>query len=142
MPVDPIPEGYNTVTPYLNIKGIDEFVDFLSEVFSGELTERLSGPEGRTIHAEVKIGDSLIMIGEQPDGSESSPGVLYVYTEDVDELYQKSLDHGCKSISAPQDQFYGDRSAGFEDPFGVQWWVATRIEDVSPEEMARRASGT
>lgn len=141
MPVDPIPDGYQTVTPYLIIKGIEEFIEFLKKVFSAKLTERLSGPEGRTIHAEVKIGDSLIMIGEQPDDSESRPGVLYVYTEDVDDLYQKSLDHGCKSISAPKDQFYGDRSAGFEDPFGVHWWVATHIEDVSPEEMARRASG-
>lgn len=141
MPVDPIPDGYQTVTPYLIIKGIEEFIEFLKKVFSAKLTERLSGPEGRTIHAEVKIGDSLIMIGEQPDDSESRPGVLYVYTEDVDDLYQKSLDHGCKSISAPKDQFYGDRSAGFEDPFGVHWWVATHIEDVSPEEMARRTAG-
>ena len=141
MPVDPIPDGYNTVTPYLNIKGIDEFVDFLSNLFSGELTERLTGPGGTTIHAEVRIGDSLIMIGEQPEGSDSGPGVLYVYTQDVDILYQRSLNHGCKSISAPQDQFYGDRVAGFEDPFGVQWWVATHIEDVSPEEMTRRIGG-
>ena len=141
MPVEPIPDRYQTVTPYLIIKGIEEFIEFLIKVFSAKLTERLTGPDGSTIHAEVRIGDSLIMIGEQPDGSESRPGVLYVYTEDVDVLYQKSLDHGCKSISAPQDQFYGDRSAGFEDPFGVQWWVATHIEDVSPEEMAKRAAG-
>jgi PhnB protein len=141
MPVDPIPDGYQTVTPYLIIKGIDEFVEFLIKLFSAQLTEQLHGPRGRTIHAEVRIGDSLIMIGEQPDGSDSKQGVLYVYTDDVDRLYQRALDYGCKSISAPQDQFYGDRSAGFEDPFGVQWWVATHIEDVSPEEMARRSAG-
>jgi uncharacterized glyoxalase superfamily protein PhnB len=140
-----VPEGYHSVTPYLIVEGVPGLIEFMVEAFGGEETERLPGPDGTIMHAEVRIGDSVVMMGEATGGFERLPGSLYLYVADVDAVYERALQSGAASLSEPADQFYGDRSAAVKDPSGCHWWLATRQEDVSPEELQRRAearSGT
>ena len=132
-----MPEGYHTVTPYLTVKGASDLVEFLKKAFGAEETFRM-GDGGKITHAEMRIGDSMVMLGDAPD--EPMPGMLHLYVQDVDRLYERALELGATSIREPADQFYGDRSAGVKDRFGNQWWLATHIEDVPPEEMERRAA--
>jgi PhnB protein len=139
MPVKPIPEGYHTVTPYLTVRGVAKLMDFLKRSFGAVEKERMTQPDGRIMHAEVRIGDSVVMMGEPADESSLMPGAIHVYVEDVDTIYRRALQAGATSLRAPEDQFYGDRSAGVRDPSGNVWWIATHKEDVSPEEMKRRA---
>jgi PhnB protein len=136
MAVKPVPDGYHTVTPYLAVKGAAKLIEFMREASGAEETFRMGGDTVQ--HAEVRIGDSMIMVGDAP--GEPKPGMLHLYVEDVDAAYERALRAGGKSIREPEDQFYGDRSAGFSDDFGNEWWLATHIEDVSPEEIARRAA--
>lgn len=137
--VKPVPEGYHTVTPYLVVHDVDGLIDFLKQVFGAQEKERLSRPDGNVMHAEVRIGDSLVMIGGAVDESGNVTGMLHLFLEDADTTYQRALSAGATSLREPQDEFYGDRIAGVLDAFGNQWWMATHIEDVSPEEMQRRA---
>ncbi|MBI1896100.1 MAG: VOC family protein [Acidobacteria bacterium] len=140
MAVKPIPEGHYTVTPYLTVPGVARLIDFLKQVFGAEeIHERMSRPDGAVMHAEVKIGDSPIMLGEPAGAFDAMPATLYVYVEDTDTVYRKALEAGATSLMQPSDQFYGDRNAGFSDPAGNRWFVATHIEDVAPEELKRRA---
>jgi PhnB protein len=138
MAVRPIPEGFHTVTPYLTVEGVAKLLEFLKEVFDAQVTERVERPDGTVGHAEVRIGDSMIMMGEAQDGK-TMPGSLYVYVSDTDATYRRALQAGATSLMEPADQFYGDRNAGVQDPAGNRFWIATHIEDVPPEEMARRA---
>lgn len=135
--VKPIPDGYHSVTPYLMVEGVADLIDFLKEAFEAVETERLPGPDGKVGHAEVRIGDSVLMMGEG-DRYGLMPAAIYLYVEDVDACYTRALAAGATSLMEPADQFYGDRSGGVKDPFGNLWFVATRKEDVSPEELARR----
>ncbi len=139
MGVKPIPEGYHTVTPYLAVNGAEKLLSFVKQAFGAEETFRMARPDGPIAHAEVRIGDSMVMMGEagQAEGGRM-PGMLHLYVEDVDAVYQRALDCGATSIRGPEDQFYGDRSAGVKDVCGNQWWIATHIEDVPPEELRRR----
>ena len=137
--VRPIPEGYHTVTPYLVVPGLAKVIDFLKLAFDATEIGRFEGPEGRVMHAEVRIGDSIVMMGEPHGDIQVRPAVLHVYVEDVDATYRRALDAGARSLREPADQFYGDRSAGVQDVAGNQWWLATHVEDVSPEEMKRRS---
>jgi PhnB protein len=130
------PDGYNTVTPYLTVKGADRLIDFICNVAGGEVTFRMG--DDTVQHAEVRVGDSVIMIGEAP--AEPMPAMLHLYVEDADSMYKRAIGAGAKSLREPEDQFYGDRTGGVQDEFGNQWWFATHIEDVSPEEMQRRAA--
>ena len=139
MPVSFKPEAYHTVTPYLSVQGASGLIQFLKEVFDATEIERMPGPEGRIMHAEVRIGDSIVMMGDASDPSKAMPGMLYVYVPDTDATYQAALAAGAVSVMEPADQFYGDRNAGVKDACGNQWWIATHVEDVSPEEMAHRA---
>ncbi|OQX20350.1 MAG: glyoxalase [Desulfobulbaceae bacterium A2] len=139
MSVQTIPAGYHTVTPYLTIAGAAELIEFLKQAFQAREKERFMRPDGCIGHAEVIIGDSVIMLGE-PKGGECGPmpGALYLYVEDVDSMYQRALNAGASSDLAPTDQFWGDRTATVHDRFGNIWHLATRVEEVSHEELQRR----
>lgn len=139
MAVKPIPDGYHSVTPYLIVQGAAGLIDFMKQVFNGEAFVRMERPDGTILHAEVRIGDSVVMLSDAGDESTPMPGMLHLYVNDADATYRRALAAGATSLQEPENQFYGDRSAGVKDQFGNQWWIATHIEDVSPEEMARRS---
>lgn len=146
--VKPIPEGYHTVTPYLYIKDAGRALEFYKQAFGATEVFRMDGPDGRVGHAEIKIGDSHIMLADEfpemnarsPQTIGGSPVSLLLYVEDVDTVFNRAVETGAKSLKPVQDQFYGDRTGGIEDPFGHVWYIATHIEDVSPEEMHQRAA--
>ena len=140
MTVKPIPDGYHSVTPYLVVQGADKLIDFLKEAFEGTEVERMTRPDGGVAHAEVRIGDSVIMMGEASGEFPAMPAMIYLYVNDADAVYKRALQARATSLEEPSDQFYGDRRAGVKDQFGNYWYMATHKEDVSPEEMARRAA--
>lgn len=140
MAVKPIPEGYHTVTPYLVVADVRQVIDFVKQAFGAEeLSPPMEMPNGRIMHAEIRIGDSPIMLGEASGEHKPTPAMLYLYVPDVDAVYRKAVAAGGTSIMAPADQFYGDRNAGVKDAAGNQWWIGTHKEDVPPDEMRRRA---
>lgn len=142
MAVKPIPDGYNSVIPYLIIDGAADVIEFATRAFDArQRGDRMEMPNGKIGHAELQIGDSMIMLADAPGGDEGQPmpATLHVYVEDVDKVYRQALEAGGVSVQEPTDQFYGDRMAGVRDPAGDRWWIATHIEDVPPEEMAKRA---
>jgi len=138
--VKPIPDGYHTITPYLTVPAVARLIDFLKLAFDAVEIERMQRPDGTVHHAEVKIGDSIVMMGEPPDPTKANPGALYLYVSDVDTAYRRAMEAGALSLSEPADMFYGDRGAGVKDASGNTWWLATHIEDVSKEELGRRAA--
>lgn len=138
MPVKPIPDGYHTVTPYLTVSDLPRLLAFVQAAFGAKVTESLTDEGGKPRHAEFRIGDSIVMAGQARDEWPARPGSLYLYVENTDELYRRAVEAGATTILEPTDQFYGDRNAGVEDPVGNQWWIATHVEDVTPEEMERR----
>ena len=138
MSVNPIPENSHTISPYLIIKDVNRQIEFIQKAFNGDLITHLDGPEGSIIHAEVRIGDSRVMMGNSSDEYPPMPAMLYVYVENMDDVYQQALHAGGESLKEPKDQFYGDRTANVKDPFGNIWSISTHVEDVSDEEMARR----
>jgi PhnB protein len=139
MAVRPIPEGYHTVTPYLVVQGVPRLIDFLKRAFDAREIMRMPRPDGTIMHAEVRLGDSAVMMGEAMGEFKPMPGSMYLYVDDTDATYQRALQAGATSTMEPADQFWGDRYAGVVDPVGNHWWIATHIEDVLPEELARRA---
>ncbi|MGA2263450.1 MAG: VOC family protein [Acidobacteriota bacterium] len=139
MATKPIPDGYHTVTPYLVVQGVAKLIDFLKQAFGAQEIERMQREDGTIMHAEVRIGDSMIMMGESAGEHKPMLGSLYVYVDDTDSVYIRSLQAGATSIMEPADQFYGDRNAGVKDPVGNQWWIATHKEDVSLDELRKRA---
>ena len=147
MAVNPIPEGYPRVTPYLTVAGAADAIDFYCKVLGATERMRMPGPApGSVGHAELQVGDSVIMLADEfpemgqrgPKAIGGSPVAVMVYVEDVDSVFQSAISNGATEIQAVQDQFYGDRSGMFEDPFGHLWNVASHVEDVSPEEMEKR----
>ena len=146
--VKPIPDGYHSVTPYLFVRGAGGAIEFYKNVFGAEEMIRMSGPIGQVAHAELKIGDSIIMLAdENPKIGAMSPktagGIavcIHLYCEDVDRVFQKAIESGAKQLHPVDNKFYGDRSGTLIDPFGHMWSVATHVEDVSPEEMRERAT--
>ncbi len=146
--VRPIPEGYEGATPYLSIKGAAEAIDFYKRAFGATETMRLAEPGGRIGHAEIRIGRATIMLSDEypemgvlsPKTLGGSPVTIHLYVEDVDALARQAEAAGIKTLRPVADQFYGDRGGKFEDPFGHLWHFATHKEDVSPEEMNRRAA--
>ncbi len=139
MAVKPIPDGYHAVSPYLVVSGAAKVIAFVEKVFGAKVKERMARPDGTVMHAEVIIGDSIVMMGEPRTGQPPMPAMLYVYVTDVDAAYQRALNAGGTSVMPLADQFYGDRSGGVKDPCGNMWWIATHTEDVPPEEMEKRA---
>jgi PhnB protein len=138
MAVKPIPEGYNAVIPYLIVNGAAGLIDFTKKVFDAKEGGRMAGPDGKIGHAEVRIGDSLIMLSDASEQYPASKAILHVYVTDADAVYQKAVQAGGKVVREIANQFYGDRSGGVEDRWGNQWWISSHIEDVAPEEMERR----
>jgi PhnB protein len=146
MSVSFTPAGYHTATPYLIIKGAADAIEFYKKVFGATEIMRMPGPGGAVMHAEIKIGDSIIMLGDEmpemgfrgPQSLGGSPVGLCLYFPDVDARFATALAAGAKVVKPVQDQFYGDRSGTIADPWGHVWTVATHIEDVAPDEMDRR----
>ena len=138
MAVDPIPPGFHTVTPYLVVEGADKLMSFLKDAFAAEEVLAHKGPDGGIMHAEMRIGTSMIMLSEARAENPAMPCMLYLYVEDVDRSFRAAVAAGGKPIKEPEDQFYGDRSGGITDPCGIQWWIGTHIKDVSEQELARR----
>ena len=144
--VKPIPDDFPRVTPYLSVDGAAKAIDFYSTVFDAKERMRMDGPPGKIVHAEIQLGDSVIMLadvfpdmgGKSPKDIGGSPVTIMVYVDDVDAAFKRAIKGGAKEVRPVEDQFYGDRSGTFEDPFGHIWNVATHIEDVSEEEMAKR----
>jgi len=142
--VKPIPPGYRTVTPYLVVKDGGKAIDYYKEAFGANSVVRMDAPDGRIMHAEFKIGDSMIMLTEEigpnrsPQSLGGTPVSIFLYVEDVDSVYNKAVAAGAKADMPPQDMFWGDRFGKLTDPFGHQWALATHIEDVAPEEMEKR----
>ena len=144
-PIKAIPDGYHRIQPYLYIRGAAEAIDFYKKVFGATERMRMPQPDGRIGHAEILFGDSVIMLADEHPEKEihspkhfgGSPISLMLYVKDCDAVYQQALTAGAKSLREPADQFYGDRMAGVEDPFGFQWWLGTHIKDVSMEEMQK-----
>jgi PhnB protein len=134
---NPIPKGFGTVTPFLKVADAAKQIEFLQKAFAAQITFRMNGPDGSLIHAEAKIGDSMVMIGQAPPGQEMR-SMINLYVPDTDASYHSAIAAGATSIREPADQFYGDRSGGVRDICGNEWWMATHIEDVSQEEMERR----
>jgi PhnB protein len=132
------PPGYSTVSPYLNVVGADRLIDFMQQVFDAQEQERILRSDGVIMHAEVRIGDSVVMLGEVGEGMPATPAMLHVYVPDADAAYQRALAAGATSVQAPADQPHGDRLGGARDDFGNFWWFATHLEDVPREEIQRR----
>jgi PhnB protein len=140
MAVKAIPEGHHTVTPYLVVRGAAKTIDFAKKAFGAEeLFDAMKNPDGTIMHAEFKIGDSVVMISEATDQHPAMQSMLHLYVPDIDAKYQRAIAAGGKSVTEPADQFYGDRSGGVKDPSGVMWHIATHKEDVAPAELKKRA---
>lgn len=146
--VKPIPEGYHSVTPYLTISGAAQAIEFYKKAFGATELMRMPAPGGKIGHAELKIGDSVIMLADEspecgnrsPQSLGGTPVSILIYVEDVDAVFKRAVAAGAKVVREVADQFYGDRSGGITDPFGHGWYIHTHIEDVTPQEIEKRLS--
>lgn len=146
--VKPVPDGYPRIIPYLSVDGASAAIDFYTTVLGARERMRMPGPDGRVGHAELEIGDSMLMLadaspemgGSTPKALGGTPVTIMVYVDDVDAVFERALGAGATAERPVENQFYGDRAGQFVDPFGHKWFVATHVEDVAPEEMAKRAA--
>lgn len=136
---DPIPTGFHTVTPFLTVNNAAALIDFMEQVLDAKQAFCSTRPDGAIMHAEVRIGDSTVMIGEACDEMGPTPAALHLYLKDSDSFFHRAVKAGATPITEPTDMFWGDRYSCVKDRWGNQWSFATHIEDVSEEEMARRA---
>lgn len=144
--VQPIPQGYHTVTPYLTIKNCAKAIEFYKKAFGAVETVRLDGSNNKIMHAEIKIGDSILMMSDESDewmnkGPEQlggSPISVVLYVENVDDVFNRAVKEGASVVREVRNEFYGDRMGTLKDPFGHTWSIGTHVEDVSPEEMEKR----
>ena len=144
--VKPIPDGYPRVTPYLCVDGADAAIEFYTKVLGAHERMRMPAPDGKIGHAELLVGESVVMLADEapemgvlsPKTIGGSPVTISVYVDDVDATFNAALEAGATSVRPLENQFYGDRSGQFEDPFGHRWSIATHIEDVPPDEMEKR----
>lgn len=134
-----IPEGYPQISPYLIVDEPAVLIQFIVDVFGGKETRRHEDDKGRIAHAEMRIGDAVVMLGGATAQWPAATAAMYLYVEDTDAAYQRGLAAGATSLQEPADQFYGDRSAGIKDRFGNQWFIGTHIEPMSEDEMTRRS---
>jgi PhnB protein len=148
MNVKPIPEGYHSVTPYLIVSGASDAIAFYKKALGAQEVMRLADPGGKVHHAEIKIGDSRIMLADEhpeiqalsPKTVGGSPVSIHLYVEDVDAAVERAVAAGAKLVRPVADQFYGDRVGGIEDPFGYRWFIATHKEDLTMDDIRRRAA--
>ena len=141
------PQGYHTVTPSLFVAGAAKAIEFYKKALGAEELMRFPGPDGKIMHAEIKVGDSIIMLadempdmgGKGPKSIGGTPVSLFVYGENVDAAWKRAIDAGCQEVVPLADQFWGDRTGCLEDPFGHQWWLATHVQDLTPEEIRKNA---
>ncbi len=146
--VKPVPEGYRTITPYLVVRGADKAIEFYKKAFGAQEMFRMPTPDGKIAHAEIKIGDSMLMLGdENPQQGATAPQTIggtavhiFLYLEDVDKVFRQAVNAGATAVMPPTDMFWGDRYGKLVDPFGHGWGLATHKEDVAPEEMNKRAA--
>jgi PhnB protein len=146
--VKPVPDNYPRLSPYLCVGNGAEAIEFYAKVLGATERMRMAGPDGKVGHAELQIGDSVVMLADEfpdtgflsPKAIGGTPVMLSLYVEDVDDVHAKALAAGAKELRPIENHFYGDRSSQFEDPFGHRWSVSTHVEDVPPDEMARRAA--
>lgn len=144
----PIPDGYRRITPSLVVKGADKALEYYTEILQATERMRYPGPGGTIVHAELQVGDSVLIVEEESpytgtkappaEGLEGTPSFLFLYVEDVDAVVEKAVSLGATLRRAAQDQFYGDRDAFIVDPFGHGWTIATHVEDVEPQELVKR----
>jgi PhnB protein len=143
--VKAIPQGYHVVTPYLTVRNAAQAIEFYKKAFGAQETVRMDSPDGKVMHAEIRIGDSVVMLGdENPQMGSNSPQTLggttaglMIYCENVDQAFERAVSAGAKAIAPPSDMFWGDRYGQLSDPFGHKWSLGQHIKDVSPEEMAK-----
>jgi uncharacterized glyoxalase superfamily protein PhnB len=139
--VKPIPDGFHTITPYLVVDGAEKIIRFMTDAFGAQpVFEPMKRPDGKIMHAEFKIGDSVVMISDSSERAQATSDMLHLYVPNVDAVYQKALKAGGKSLMEPMNQFYGDRSGSVMDPAGNRWFIATHVEDVSPADLKKRAA--
>jgi PhnB protein len=146
--VKPIPDNYPQVMPYLIVDGAGEAIEFYKNVLGATERMRMDGPDGRIGHAELQIGEAVVMLADEnhemgiegPRSIGGTPVTIHVYVEDADAAFERAVQGGAKSLQAVEDRFYGDRSGQFEDPYGHRWNVASHVEDISEQEMQRHAA--
>jgi PhnB protein len=141
MAVNYMPEGYRSVAPYLVVDGADKLIDFMTQAFGAKERMRMPGPGGAIGHAEMQIGDSVVMLGDSAttDDNRKQSGMIHLYVEDCDAMFKHALAAGGTVDRELQTMFYGDRGGAVRDPFGNVWWISTHVEDVPPEEMEKRS---
>ena len=139
MAVKPVPDGYHTVCPYLIVDDANAQLDFVQRAFDARVVDVHKDGDGRIMHADVVIGDSHVMMGQAGAQWKAMPAMIHLYVPDCDATYRTAIAAGATSVREPQTQFYGDRSGGVRDVNGNQWWISTHVEDVSAEEIGRRA---
>lgn len=146
MSVRPIPEGYSSITPYLILRGAAKAIEFYKRAFNATEIRRMEGPDGKIMHAEIRIENSHLMLADEfpeqgfnsPESLGGSPAFIHLYVEDVDAKFKQALDAGANILQPVSDQVFGDRHGLLQDPFGYTWTIATHIEDVSPSELKNR----
>ena len=146
--VKPIPDGYPQVIPYLSVDGAKDAIEFYTSVLGAKERMHMPSPDGKIGHAELELGDSLIMLADEfpemgvrgPKAVGGTPVMIMIYVEDADAVFDAAVAAGATAVRPVENQFYGDRSGQFEDPFGHRWSVATHVEDVPPDEMEKRAA--
>ena len=136
--VDPVPDGYRTVTAYIFVRHIAKLLDYIEKAFDARVLERVDAPDRSVLFATAEIGDSRIMLSEARGDWKPMPCGIFLYVPDTDDIYARAMLAGGGSLMEPADQIHGDRMAGVQDPCGNYWWIATRIEDLTPEELDRR----
>jgi len=141
MKVNPIPENCPAVSPYLHVEETVRLIDFLQRAFGGVEVGRVTMPDGKIAHARLKLGDSMVMMSLPHEPFAARPAMLYHYVADVDAIYQQALAAGAESVFAPMNMFYGDRLACVKDFAGNNWAIASRIENITLEEVQKRVSG-
>lgn len=138
MSVQPIPEGFHTVTPYLIVDDADELIRFLQAAFDAKLESCTRLPDGKILNCQLQVGTSKVMASSAREGMEAMPCMLYLYFDEIDTIFDKAVEAGAEVIMKPSDQFYGDRSGGLRDSNGIQWWLGTRLEELSEDEVLQR----
>lgn len=137
-----VPAGYTSVTPYLIVKEVEVLLDFLRDAFDAQEVLRIPGPDGLAQHAEVRIGDAMVMMGRKPEGEPDFRASLYLYVDDCDTSYARALAAGATAHHEPADQFYGDRSGSVHGPCGTHFGIATHVETLTPEQLKERMPGS